>query len=514
MTRLAIAGPGKSEDRRIQTMQRRQFLRLVGSSLPAAFLPSLGWGGSRKTGDYNVLFISVDDLRPNLGCYGDSHAVTPNIDRLADSGVRFNRAYCQQAMCGPSRASVLTALRPDTIRVWDNRAYFRDQKEGIVTLPQHFKRNGYHSQSVGKIYSGRPDDELQDPPSWSVPEQYAHTDKKHQYALMKNRWGGKSAATESADVEASAYPDGLTTDEALRILERVQNERFFLAVGLIKPHLPFSAPKQYWDLYDREEFREVPDDTPPENVPPIALHNWKELRGYKDISKEGEIPPEKIAELIHGYYAAISFSDAMVGRLLEKLDQLGLTDNTVVILWGDHGYHLGEHDLWCKTTVFELDTRVPLIISAPQFRAQSGRATDALVEFVDMYPTLADLCGLSIPKELEGISAVPLMEDLNREWKTAAFSQFPHPPYREPEAMGYSMRTDRYRYTEWIEYESWKRQGKGGNIIARELYDHANDPREMQNIAGNPEVADQVAKLHRQLQTGWREALPSGVRKG
>jgi iduronate 2-sulfatase len=457
----------------------------------------------------NVLFIAVDDLRPALGCYGDEVAVTPNINRLASNGTVFNRAYCQQAVCSPSRLSLMTGRRPDTIRVWDLGTHFRQALPDVVTLPQHFKNHGYHTQSIGKIYhgTGKPS---QDPPSWSVePIHDVNLKGEVRYAAPENvaRKGLKRSAAESADVPDNTYLDGIVCEAALEALDNLAegDTPFFLAVGFRKPHLPFCAPKEYWDLYQRENIPAPVSTRHPENAPELAVRSWLELEGYTDIPKDGKITPAKEQELRHGYYACVSFVDASVGRLLDCLERLRIADNTVLCLWGDHGFHLGEQGLWTKANNYELSTRVPLIISVPD-QANPGSKTDALVEFVDVYPTLADICGLDAPVGVEGISLKPLLAEPQRPWKKAVFSQYPRPlsgsRYRGHGAiMGYAVRTERFRYVEWQEWET-------KTVVARELYDHARDPKEMQNIAEHPGQSAVVRRLAAVLETGWPLALP------
>lgn len=473
----------------------------------------------------NVLFIAVDDLRTALGCYGDSNALTPHIDRLAASATVFQRAYCQQAVCNPSRASLMTGLRPDTIKVWDLKSHFRHElparlaelpqysggthfrqaRPDVVTLPEYFKQHGYSSRSVGKIYHGSP--QAQDPQSWSAAAQLNVVWKSADYLLPENQappadnWPGhKMAATEAANAPDNAYGDGKVADAACELIAAFSDEPFFLAVGFRKPHLPFSAPKEYWDRYDPSEISEPDCAEKPVGIPDFAWHNSRELRGYSDVPDAGPIPDDLISSLRHGYYACVSYMDAQVGKLLNALDERGLRDNTVIALWGDHGYHLGEKALWCKTTNYELDTRAPLIISAPG--AHAGDC-DALVEFVDIYPTLLDCCALPPRETLEGLSLAPLLQQPDLPWKTAAFSQFPRPwAYRgEPEVMGYSMRTDRYRYTEWQDFHS-------GDLLERELYDHAISQAEIDNVASDALYAPTIKDLSARLRAGWRAALP------
>jgi len=474
----------------------------------------------------NVLFIAVDDLRPDLGCYGHEFVKSPHIDRLAADGTVFNRAYCQQAVCSPSRTSLLTGRRPDTTKIYDLFTHFRIHLPDIVTLPQHFKQHGYHTQSIGKIYHGH----LDDPMSWSAPSIRAqgmwYCDPAIVADLMERRKKlrdprrvelEKDPATgtvlrvqrkgqhingpssEAANINESELPDGRTTDVAIDLLGeygKKSDTPFFLAVGYLKPHLPFVAPRKYYDLYDLETVGLPDNPYPPRDCPPLALSDWGELRSYSDIPSKPATDPlsaEKTLQLRRAYYACVSYIDAQVGRLLDALDRLGLADNTIVILWGDHGWQLGEHGQWCKHTNFELATRVPLIVRAPGQR-HPGARSNALVEFVDIYPTLCELAGLPLPDGLEGVSMVPVMKEPARAWKSAAFSQYPR-----DQVMGYSMRTDRFRYTEWRQ---------GDEVVARELYDHKYDPAENVNVVDRPQHRDQVEMLSKQLKAGWQAARP------
>ena len=459
-----------------------------------------GMDNGRK---YNVLFIAVDDLRPDLHCYGDPVAISPNIDRLASEGILFSRAYCQQAVCGPSRASVMTGLRPDQLAVWDLKTHFRKNVPGVITLPQYFKEHGYHAREIGKIYHDPLD--AKDPQSWSGPSllHVTQNGRGHKYVLDKNCTGRmKGTATERADVPDTSYIDGKVCREAIRMLNEIRDSTFFLAVGFRRPHLPFTAPARYWDLYDPDEFPPVKSPLPPEGVPEIALHNWKELRGYTDMPDVGEVGPEEALRLRWGYYSAISYIDEQIGLLVDELKRLDLYENTVIVVWADHGFHLGEHQLWCKTTNFELDTHIPLIINVPG-QEKTGSSSDAIVELVDVYPTLADICGLGIPQGLAGRSLQPLIEDPGLAWDKVAVSQFPRPGYYKgkPEFMGYSMRTDRFRYTSWICIET-------GEEYERELYDHAIDPYEELNLAMDEKYRATVTDLNQDL----RERVSEGFR--
>ena len=423
----------------------------------------------------NVLFIAVDDLRVELGCYGHQHVKSPSIDRLASEGTLFERAYCQQTVCNPSRASLLTGMRPDTLRVWDLPTHFRQNKPDAVTLPQLFRENGYHAQCVGKIFHNwRQDDWKGDPQSWSVPSvlhynSHGNDKPKVDGELPPNLASGRGGI-ECRDVPDDAYFDGRVAEAAMQTLDQIsRNEKpFFLAVGFWKPHTPFNAPKKYWDLYDRASIPVPANVTPPGDVPEIALTGSR---------YQGGANSDLLREMHHGHLAAISYLDAQIGKVLAKLDECGLRENTIVVFWSDHGLHLGEHGLTRKTTAFELDARVPLIIAAPKHK--QGQRTAALVELLDLYPTLAELCGLDARHELEGVSLSPVLNNPGAKVKDVALTQTPRPNYprgKLPEVMGYSIRTERYRYTEWRDFQT-------GLLRARELYDHQNDPRETANVA-------------------------------
>jgi len=463
----------------------------------------------------NVLFIAVDDLRPQLGCYGHSMIHSPNIDRLAATGTLFKRAYCQQAVCSPSRTSLMTGRRPDTTMIYDLRTHFRDTIPDVVTLPEQFKAHGYFTQSMGKIYHVR----LGDEQSWSVPIWWPSrpTPLTPENQALFERMGGETQDTGTRgprfpwgapDVPDNHLGGGMIADYAIEVLNRFavpstfagwRNKPFFLAVGFFKPHLPFFAPKKYWDLYDRNKISLADNPFAPQDAPQCALTNWGELRVYYGIPKEGPVSDEQALSLVHGYCACVSYTDAQIGRIISELKRLQIRDDTIVILWGDHGWQLGEHGLWCKHTNFETSVHSPLIINVPG-QQPAGAKTDALVEFVDIYPTLCDLCGIPLPEGLEGTSFKPVIENPNRKWKKAAFSQYPRRIPEYGEGMGYSMRTDRYRFTEWTV--------PGTDYIERELYDHRLDPKENVNIANRPGNTQLVKQLAKQLHEGWRKALP------
>jgi len=475
----------------------------------------------------NVLFIAVDDLRPELGCYGEQHVISPNIDRLASEGVVFTRAYCQSGVCNPSRASLLTGLRPDTIKVWDLDTHFRDTAPGVTTLPEHFKNNGYHSTAIGKIYHNV----LPDPQSWSEekiyiegypydPDAVYRDDGNLQYIEQRKAeitaagrqdrcidefglWYLKANATEMPDVPDDAYYDGAQTDVAVAKLGELcqRNEPFFFGVGYYRPHLPFNVPLKYWQMYDRDAIPPAANDYPPINVPSMALNNLRELAGYADMRHvkhplEGKLADEDARLLKHGYLASVTYVDAQVGKLLGRLDELGIRDNTIVVLWGDNGWKLGEHASWCKMTNFEVDTRVPLIISAPGAAFETSPCR-RLVEFVDVYPTLCELAGVPIRGELEGASLVGLLRDPAGPGRGAAFSQFLRSGiWRAPDGedyMGYTVRTDEFRYVEWY---NWQTKA----LAARELYDHRRDSEENENVVDDPAHAQTVDELSRMLE--------------
>jgi arylsulfatase A-like enzyme len=463
-------------------------------------------GGERL----NVLFLCVDDLRPQLGCYGDPQVHSPNIDRLAATGRLFRRAYCQQAICAPSRSSVLSGCRPDTTGIYGLKTPLRQAMPDVLTLPQDFKQCGYETVSIGKVYHHADDDQA----GWSRPPfrstgdwkgrgyltdeaitAIAEMDRRQERAGSTRR--GLGPAFEAADVDDDAYHDGKDAQAAIAELPRLAalDRPFFLALGFHKPHLPFNAPRRYWDLYDPPQLRLAPNPFEPEGVTPYSLTNFGELRGYFGMPAEGPVPEALARKLVHGYCACVSYMDAQVGRGLDALDRLGLSRRTVVVLWGDHGWKLGEHASWCKHTNFEIDARAPLIVRAPG-APQPGAQAGGLVEFVDIYPTLCALCGLPVPDHCEGLSFAPLLAEPHRAWKKAAFSQYPRGG-----VMGYTLRTDRYRYTEW-------RDRATGEVRARELYDHQEDPGEDVNAAARPDAAELLSRLAAQLAAGWQAARP------
>lgn len=485
--------------------------------LTLALCGTLAATAAERPAKPNVLFFAVDDLRPEFGAYGAGYVHSPNLDRLARAGVTFTRAYCQQAVCSPSRTVVMTGTRPDTSKVWDLETHFRKALPDVVTVGQHFKQHGYFVQGMGKIFHGGFDDA----PTWSVPWQtprasgaYARPENValtqrapagaapgDRKAARKAAKGPRGPAFESADVPDNFYTDGRTADLAVETLRELgkKGAPFFLAVGFAKPHLPFVAPKKYWDLYDPAKITLATNRFRPRGAPEYAILPGGELRSYHGIP-EGPIPDDLARQLKHGYYAAISYMDAQLGRVLDELERSGLRQSTMIVLWGDHGWKLGEHDAWCKHSNSENDTNAPLLLSAPWLRT-AGAQSRALVEFVDIYPTLADLAGLPLPGHLEGLSFKPVLEQPDRPWKTAAFSQYPRSNGGR-NLMGYSMRTERHRFTVWVE------RGNPAKVEAVELYDHQADPQENQNLAAEPGQQPLVERLMAQWRAGWRGALP------
>lgn len=515
----------------------------------------------------NILFIAVDDLRPELGAYGSEIAITPNIDELAGQGLLFENAYCQQAICSPSRASLMTGARPETIGVFENYTYFRDENPDIITLPQHFKNNGYETVYTGKIYHGKFTDTTL---SWSrspavdkvkysrpnYPGAYAT--KENQEIYKKNQADirakynnsvdhyalGRGPAFEMAEVEDHEYIDGYHTELAIATMQEMvekDDKPFFLGLGFRLPHLDWNAPKKYWDLYDREKIPMSEQIEAPEGGAAMGLHASFELRVRHGIPKSGPIEGELARTLKHAYLASVSYVDAQIGKMISALEKAGLRENTIIIMWGDHGWHLGDMGVWGKATNYEIATRVPMLIWTPDMpKGSRGKKTDALVELIDMYPTLTELAELEAPNHLEGQSFVPLLENPDQEWKKAVFSQFPSPALREWAAnpltaemretyfgplieevegkimtqqgkkwnrdlfenklMGYSMRTERYRFVAWKD-----RTNPDAEPVDVELYDHQTDPSETKNISDeHPEL---VMELTAQLQEGWKGNL-------
>ncbi|QEG22900.1 sulfatase [Mariniblastus fucicola] len=447
----------------------------------------------------NVLFFHIDDLRPELGCYGKTYIQSPNIDALATQGVLFKRAYCQQALCAPSRISMMSGMYPDTTGICDLWTPITKVMPDAMTMPRYFKQRGYETFSFGKVYHHTRDDKK----SWTKlsPKKtikYANKDtldgikqrtedgKKRGVDINTLRTLGKGPAFEIADVDDEAYPDGQTAYEAIESLRGVKDKLFFMCVGFAKPHLPFAAPKKYWDLYQRDDF-DVPDRALPEGSPSLAFTKWGELRNYMGMPDSGHLSDDQTRELKHGYAACVSFADAQVGKVLAELDRLGLRESTIIVLWGDHGYKLGDYGAWCKHTNLELDTHIPFMVSAPGFA--KGEQTDSLVEMVDVFPTLAKITGGDVPESCDGKSLEEVLAKPDTKIRDFAISQYPR-----GKTTGYSLRNARWRYTEWINSTS-------GNVVARELFDHQSLSLAKRNLADDPQHASLIAELSKQLNT-------------
>ena len=449
----------------------------------------------------NVLLIIIDDLRPELGCYGADYMVTPNIDQLAKQGTLFERAYVQQPVCTASRASFLTGLRPDTTgsdypySIYTVKNLLEGDRPSVM---RYFMNQGYYVRGIGKVHHGYNENFTEK--SYSTGYGTSYVDVSLKKANKSER-----PPYECANVGDEFYDDGKNTLEAIATLRRMaaQEKPFMLTLGYWKPHLPWNAPKKYWDLYERHKIPLAPNPSHPKDSPKYST-DWCNLQKYKLPKSPNEllVGDEGIArKMKHAYAACVSYVDTQLGKVLNELDTLGLRDRTVVMLISDHGWHLGEQDHWGKSTNFDNSTRAPMIISAPGLK--SSQRTHALVEYVDIFPTLCELAGIELPTYLEGTSVTPLLEEPAREWKRAAFSQYPR-GWPRAKFEGYSIRTDRYNYIQWRELD--------GSFKGHELYDHQTDPIESVNIVGKLECHVVVQELQAQLQAGWKAALPAGIK--
>jgi arylsulfatase A-like enzyme len=479
---------------------RRTFLRYAALAAMAGLNPGCILTASRGNEDSergkgkrnpNILFIAVDDLRPQLGCYGHAEMHTPNIDALALRGTVFDRAYCNVPVCGPSRAGVLTGIRPES-----NQWRCADLETEFITLPALFRRHGYQAISIGKVLHHMKDREE----DWSVPPWRSaaiyHGEGDWAKYNTHNLWNDPAAADhvheksgrgpylDAGDVEDSAYQDGQVADRTIAELEALKRsgDPFFLACGFWRPHLPFNAPRKYWDLYDREEIEAADNRYRPHNLP-------EPCRSSTEIDRYGLTGARKKTDAFHrearhAYYACVSYVDAQIGRIIAALDELGLSENTVILLWGDHGWHLGEHDFWGKHNTMNHSLHAPVILCAPG--RKNNNRTDALVEFVDIYPTLCELAGLPVPAHVQGTSFVPLLDRPDLEWKPAVFSKW---------SGCEAVKTDRYLYTRWE---------KGQEM----LFDHLNDPAENENIAADPRFQEIVEQHRELLKRGWSDVSP------
>jgi iduronate 2-sulfatase len=458
----------------------------------------------------NVLLILVDDLKPAIAAFGDKTAVTPNLDKLTNRGMRFDAAYCNQAVCAPSRLNLMLGSRSTSSGLYELDSGLRKVFPDAVTLPQHFAKHGYRTESLGKVFHiGHGNDG--DPDSFSVPHfkdlvvEYKHPESTDDGQLTREEGyftnqgkfdaSGKprprGAAFEAPDVEDEAYADGRIARETIKRLTAAKesDQPFFIAAGFARPHLPFSVPKKYWDLYNPARFNLAANKKAPEGAPEWAVKSGAtgEISAYKPVPENGEIGDDLARQLIHGYYASTSYVDAQIGKVISAIDQLGLAENTIIVLWGDHGFHLGELGIWTKHVNYEAATRIPIVIVAPGVTT-SGSATGQLAETVDLYPTLADLAGLSAPagpQPIDGLSLVPVLKDSAARVRDHAYHCFPRGG-----KLGRAIRTDRYRLVDW------RPVGKPEAKPVYELYDYQNGPVETVNLAGkNPGIVANLASI-------------------
>ncbi len=461
----------------------------------------------------NIVMILVDDLKPNLGVYGDKTAISPNIDKLANMGVRFDMAYANQAVCASSRYNLMLSSRSTSTGLYSFGKEFRDVYPDAVTLPQHFQKAGYHTESMGKVFHighGNTNDEA----SWSVPHR---EDKVIEYlvpesnnreltreeALFNNsrmyfpdlpkiKDLPRGAAWESPDVLDDAYADGRTATHAidrLRKLNKKPKHPFFMAVGFARPHLPFSAPKKYWDMYNPKTLPMPKFEDYPEGTPKFAVKRRGEIEAFKPIPTDGEIFSKELkTKLIHGYYASLSYMDAQVGRVIDELQRLNMLDNTIIVLWGDHGWHLGDHGSWTKHSNFEQAVRIPILFAGPGI--SKNKSTKQLAETVDIYPTLSDLAGLSkpnVPQPFDGLSLVPVLKNPEKTIRNHAYHSYPK---QRGELIGQAIRTERYRMVQWTNVVN------ENETHIYELYDYEEDPLETKNFANEkPEVLKELIEI-------------------
>lgn len=490
----------------------------------------------------NILFVSIDDLRPILGAYDDTVAITPNLDQLAGEGMTFRQTFCQSAVCAPSRASLMTGLRPDSTRVWHLGDKFREINPSAVTMPQYFSQHGYYTVNIGKIFHNYMPDSI----SWDEPD-------LRPYRYLRSEWLGRDGETfyiseevnmsqeimrdsllklrairyadgwntgpawEAADVHDTLYYDGAQTELAKQTLSRLaeMDKPFYLGLGYFRPHLPFAAPKKYWDIYDPKEIPLAPNPDVPEGAPLFSMNSMYELRNYDGFGHIGHpsssyrMNKDTIRILKHGYYASVSYIDALLGDLMKHLKALGIYENTIIIVWGDHGWKLGDHNSWGKMTNYNIDLQVPMIIRYPG-QDKRGVETYAITELVDIFPSLCDLTGIETPDYMQGTSFVPLLKNPELPWKKAAFSQFHRRPKVAADGgryMGYSINTAKYHYIEWYTWDHTT--GTRGEYVKAELYDRLNDPYEKINVAEMEEYTAVVTNLSAQLSDGWRKAVPA-----
>lgn len=489
----------------------------------------------------NILFVSIDDLRPTIGAYDDSVAITPNLNRLASEGMTFRQMFCQSSVCAPSRASLMTGLRPDSTRVWHLGDKFREINPSTVTMPQYFSRFGYHTVNIGKIFHNYMPDSIswdepdlrptkylrsewlgRDGETFYISEEVNKSQKVKRDSLLKLKpfryadgWN-TGPAWEAADVHDTMYYDGAQTELAKKVLTRLAEgeEPFYLGLGYFRPHLPFAAPKKYWDMYDPDKIPLAPNSALPINAPLFSLNSMYELRNYDGFGHIGHptstyrMSLDTARILKQGYYASVSYIDVLLGDLLNHLKELGIYENTIIIVWGDHGWKLGDHNSWGKMTNFNIDLQVPTIIRYPG-QKKKGYETYAITELIDIFPSLCELAGLEVPEYIQGTSFVPLLTNPDLQWKKAAFSQFHRRPKVAADGgryMGYSINTVEYHYIEWYTWDQIS--GTRGDYVTAELYARLSDPYETINIVGKVEYTEVVKNLSLQLAEGWRKAIP------
>lgn len=461
----------------------RHSLVLVLALLTPSVAPLNAADAQTQPSPPNILFIAVDDLRPAIGAYGDPVAVTPHLDRLAQQSSLFERAYCNVPVCGASRASIMSGIRPGFDRYRRYFTWLEKETPDAVTLNDHFQQNGFTTLSIGKIYHHIADSA----DTWDRVYDSIGESGWRDYALAENARKARDPnqpdpAYEAADVTDLAYRDGRLAQMAVNELQQLARtgEPFFLALGFLKPHLPFNAPKKYWDLYDPAALPVPPAGNNPESAPAAAFHAWGELRAYAEVPAKGPLPDSLARKLIHGYYACVSATDAQIGQVMTALERTGLADNTIVVIWGDHGYNLREHGLWCKHCNFNTAMQVPLIIKAPGMAPTRIRG---ITELIDLYPTLCTLTGLKPPAgQLDGQDLVPLMQNPSLPGDGVAVSKYGN---------GVTLIEDNLFYTEWRRADDQR--------YARMLFDHTTDPAEAQNLAELPEWADTVARMQQRL---------------
>ena len=488
-----------------------------------------------------MLFISVDDLRTTLGIYEDTIVITPNIDQLASEGITFRDAFCQSAVCAPSRASLMTGVRPDSTRVWHLGDKFRKINPNAVTMPQHFSKFGYHTVNIGKIYHNYMPDSM----SWDEPDlrpaQYMRKDwlkrdgetfyiseKVNQSQIRKRdsllkikpvRYGdgwNTGPAWEAADVHDTMYYDGAQTALAKRTLTRLakMDQPFYMGLGYFRPHLPFTVPKKYWDMYNPATMPLANNTEIPKGAPLHSMNSMYELRHYDGFHHIGHptssyrMSEDTIRTLRQGYYASVTYVDALIGDLIAHVKQLGIYENTIIVVWGDHGWKLGDHNSWGKMTNYNIDLKVPMIIRHPD-QVNRGAQAYGITELVDLFPTISELAGIDVPDYMQGTSLVPLIEQPELEWKKAAFSQFHRRPKVSADGkryMGYSLNTKNYHYIEWYRWNH--KTGTRREFKFAELYDRNNDPYETTNLSLQDSMQTTAQMLSQQLAAGWRSALP------